>query len=178
VVAAPLNNRDDKIYNHYRPFWLKFQRDERLPDDQRVDTRNATIAIFGMGRVGTGAYDKMCGIHGDTVVGVDFDAERVRQHRHEGRNVMRGTPSDADFWETVREDHSIELVMLALPTLAANLDALEQLHEIDFKGRIAATARYSDEEAPLREAGATAVFNIYAEAGYGFAGYVEANHRP
>jgi predicted Kef-type K+ transport protein len=176
VVAAPLNNRDEKIYNLYRPFWLKFQREERLPDDQLVDTRNATIAVFGMGRVGTGAYDKMCEIHGDTVVGVDFDAERVRQHRHEGRNVMRGAPSNADFWETVHEDHSIKLVMLALPTLAANLDALEQLREIDFKGRIAATARYPDEEAPLREAGADVVFNIYAEAGYGFASHVEANH--
>ena len=89
---------------------------------------------------------------------------------------MRGAPSDADFWDTVHEDHSLELVMLALPTLAANLDALEQLREIDFKGRIAATARYPDEEAPLREAGATAVFNIYTEAGNGFAGHVEASH--
>jgi len=75
----------------------------------------------------------------------------------------------------VQMDHSIELVMLALPNLMANLDALEQLRAIDFPGRIAATARYPDEEAPLREAGATAVFNIYAEAGAGFAGHVEAS---
>ncbi|MFC1681439.1 cation:proton antiporter [Pseudomonadota bacterium] len=177
VVAAPLSKRDDKIYNNYRPFWLKHQMEERLPDDQLLDTRNATIAVFGMGRVGTGAYDKMHELHGDTVVGVDFDADRVRQHRQEGRNVMRGAPSNADFWETVHKDHSIDLVLLALPNLASNLDALEQLREIDFKGRIAATARYPDEEAALRKAGATAVFNIYAEAGSGFAGHVDANHR-
>ncbi len=66
--------------------------------------------------------------------------------------------------------------MLALPTLTANLEALEQLREIGFKGGIAATARYEDEEAQLHEAGATAVFNIYAEAGTGFAGHVEASH--
>jgi len=175
VVAAPLNSRDDMIYSHYRPFWLRFQREERLPDDQLLDIRNATIAIFGMGRVGSGAYDKMRELHGDTVVGVDFDAERVRRHREAGRNVMRGDPSDADFWDKIHKDHSIKLVMLALPNLEANLDALDQLRAIAFKGRIAATARYPDEDAPLSKAGVTAVFNIYAEAGAGFAGHVEAN---
>lgn len=174
VIAAPLNSRNERIYSRYRPLWLKFQRQQRLPDDQLLDTSNATIAVFGMGRVGAGAYRKMRELHGDTVVGVDFDVERVRQHRRAGLNVMRGTPSDADFWETVHKDHSIDLVMLALPTLAANLDALERLCEIDFRGRIAATARYPDEEAPLRDAGATDVFNIYAEAGTGFADHVES----
>ncbi len=176
VVAAPLTSRDDKIYSNYRPFWQKHQREERLPDDQLMDTGNATIAVFGMGRVGTGAYDKMCELRGNTVVGIDFNAERVRQLRQEGRNVLRGDPSDADFWELVERVPSIDLVMLALPTLTANLDALEQLGEIGFTGGIAATARYPDEEARLREAGATAVFNIYAEAGTGFAGHVAATH--
>ena len=176
VVASPLSVRDDSVYRRYRSLWLKFQHKQRLPDDPLLDIRNATIAIFGMGRVGTGAYDKMYELHGDTVVGVDFDADRVRKHQQAGRNVMRGAPSDPDFWDTVDTNHGIELVMLALPTLTANLDALEQLRVVDFKGRIAATARYPDEEAYLREAGATAVFNIYAEAGVGFAGHVEANH--
>jgi predicted Kef-type K+ transport protein len=180
VVAAPLTSRDDKIYNSYRPFWQKYQRAERLTDDQLMDTGNASVAIFGMGRVGTGAYDKMCELQGDTVVGIDFDAEQVRRHRQEGRNVMRGDPSDADFWELVERVPSISLVMLALPTLTASLDALEQLREIGFKGGIAATARYPDEEARLREAGATAIFNIYAEAGAGFADHVAAtrSHPP
>lgn len=175
VVAAPLNSRDDKIYSDYRSFWLRFQRKERLADDQLLDIHDATIAIFGMGRVGTGAYDKMRELHGDTVVGVDFDGELVRRHREMGRNVMRGDPSDADFWDKINKDHSIELVMLALPNLEANQDALAQLRVIDFKGRVAATARYPDEEASLHKAGATAVFNIYAEAGTGFASHVEAN---
>ncbi|MGB5510797.1 MAG: cation:proton antiporter family protein [Woeseiaceae bacterium] len=176
VVAAPLVTRDDKIYSDYRSFWQKFQRKERLPDEQLMDTGNARIAIFGMGRVGTGAYDKMCELRGKTVVGIDFNAERVLRLQQEGRNVMRGDPSDADFWELAERGPSINLVMLALPTLTANLDALEQLREIGFKGGIAATAQYPDEEAQLREAGATAVFNIYAEAGTGFAGHVAEAH--
>ncbi len=102
IVASPLTQRDDTIYSRHRPFWQKYQREERLPDDRLMDTGNASIAVFGMGRVGTGAYDKMCELHGDTVVGIDFNIERVRQLRREGRNVMRGDPSDADFWELVQ----------------------------------------------------------------------------
>ena len=175
VIAAPLNNIDDKIYGQFRDFWVKFQRKERLADDTLIDTLGATIAIFGMGRVGSGAYDKVRELHGNTVVGIDFDAELVKKHQSKGRSVLRGDPSDADFWDKISKDHSIELVMLALPNLQANLDALQQLREISFSGRTAAIARFPDEVKTLQQAGATAVFNIYTEAGAGFADHVEVH---
>ncbi len=172
MVAAPLNHVDDKIYNLYRRFWLRFQRKERIPDDMLLDTVDATIAIFGMGRVGSGAYDRMRELDDEAVVGFDFDAEQIRRHQAMGRNVIHGDPSDADFWDKIDPRHGIKLVMLALPNLRANLDALEQLREISFPGRIAAVSRYPDDEESLRELGATAVFNIYTEAGTGFADHV------
>jgi len=177
IVAAPLNSKDDKIYSSFRNFWRKFQRKERLQDDLLLDTLGATIAVFGMGRVGSGAYDRMRESHGDTVVGIDFDAELVQGHQAMGRKALYGDPSDADFWDKIEQDHSIALVMLALPNLQANLDALDELREISFPGRIAATARYPDEEEPLRRSGATAVFNIYTEAGVGFADHVEVQNQ-
>ncbi|MFV2055733.1 MAG: cation:proton antiporter, partial [Thiohalomonadales bacterium] len=124
VVAVPMNSRNDKIYNKYRNFWQKLQSKERLPDDSLLDTGTATIAIFGMGRVGSGAYDRMCELYGETIVGVDVDIDRVKKHKKTGRNVLHGNPSDADFWEIINQDHHIEMVMLALPNLEANLHAL------------------------------------------------------
>ena len=174
VVAAPFTRRDDKIYNKFRNYWHKHQHKERLSDDRVLDTLNATIAVFGMGRVGSGAYDKMRELHGETVVGVDFDTDRVKRHQGLGRNVLHGDPSDTDFWDKIEEKHSINLVMLALPNLQANINALAQLKEISFDGRIAAIARFPDEESVLQESGATAIFNIYTEAGTGFADHVEA----
>jgi hypothetical protein len=177
VVAAPINIIDDRIYSNFRRFWLRFQCKERLPYDILLDTLGATIAVFGMGRVGKGAYDKMREFHGDTVIGIDFDAELVKRHQRDGRKVLRGDPSDADFWDKIEQNHNIELVMLALPNLGANLDALEQLRNFSFSGRIAATARFPDEVKILRQSGATAVFNIYTEAGAGFAEHVEVNNQ-
>ena len=73
----------------------------------------------------------------------------------------------------IEQKHSIKLVMLTLPNLQVNLDALAELRGICFSGRIAATARFPDEVTILQQAGATAVFNIYTEAGSGFAHHVE-----
>lgn len=171
IVAAPLVAADDWFYGRYRALWTRFQREPRLPDDDYLDTQSATIAVFGMGRVGTGAYDTMREKFGETVIGVDFSNVAVRQHREAGRNVLHGDPSDADFWEKVDSDHQIELVMLALPNLMANLDALAELRRVDFKGRVTATARYPGEDTELLDHGATAVFNIYQQAGAGFAEY-------
>jgi glutathione-regulated potassium-efflux system ancillary protein KefC len=176
AIAAPLNNIDDRIYGKFRDFWMKFQQQDRLPDDMLLDTLGATIAIFGMGRVGSGAYDQMRKLHGETVVGVDFNPELIKKLQTAERNVLLGDPSDGDFWEKVEQDHKIQLVMLALPKLQANLDALERLREISFQGRIIATAKYPDEEERLHQAGATAVFNIYTEAGTGFADHAEVYH--
>ena len=172
VIAAPLSDLDDRIYSRFRNTWMKFQCKQRLADDVLLDMDGATIAIFGMGRVGSGTYDKMHELHGATVVGVDFDNDRVKRHRSQGRRILHGDPSDADFWDKIDHDHSIKLVMLALPNIQANLDALQQLRRISFSGRIAAIARFLDEEPLLRNSGATAVFNIYTEAGSGFAEHV------
>ena len=174
IVAAPLVAADDWFYGRFRNTWTRFQREPRLPDDEYLDTQAATIAVFGMGRVGTGAYDAMREHYGETVIGVDFNHRGVCRHREAGRNVLHGDPSDADFWEKVDADHRIELVMLALPNLVANLDALAQLRRVGFKGRVTATARYPGEEKKLTECGATAVFNIYREAGAGFAEHTMA----
>jgi len=173
VIAAPLNDIDDNIYSRFRNLWMKFQHAHRLPDDMLFDTLGATIAIFGMGRVGGGAYDKMQEVHGDTLVGIDFDSDRIKKHQSMGRNVIHGDPSDADFWDKIEKDHRITLIMLALPNLQANLDALSQLKMINFPGRIAAIAKFPDEVSQLKKFGATAVFNIYTEAGAGFAEHVE-----
>lgn len=173
IIAAPLNNADDKIYSQFKKIWIRFQREERIDGDRILDTVDASIAIFGMGRVGTGAYRKMREHHGQKVIGIDFNAERVKRHQAMGHNVLLGDPSDADFWEKIAEEHCIELVMLALPHIHANLSALKQLQNITFTGNIAATARFPDEVKLLRQAGATAVFNIYTEAGAGFAEHVE-----
>lgn len=177
VIAAALSTVSQRLYSRHRGFWKRLQREELIADDRLLDVGGATIAVIGMGGIGTGAYDAMRARHGETVVGVDIDPVTARNQRATGRNVLHGDPSDADFWDRIQATHALDLVMLALPKLATNLAVLEQLEAASFSGRIAATAKFADEEAALRDAGADTVFNIYTEAGAGFAGHVLARDR-
>ncbi len=175
IIGSVLNTIDNKLYNQYKPFWLKFQTKIRLTDDNMICLNNESIAIFGMGRVGTGAYDKMRESYGEAVVGIDFDIDTVKMHQDKNRKVIYGDPSDTDFWEKVDNNHSIELLMLALPKLAANIDVLEQLKEIGFRGKITTVAQYPDEVPILKESGAAEVFDVYSEAGIGFAEHIKGS---
>jgi Trk K+ transport system NAD-binding subunit len=109
------------------------------------------------------------------VVGVDIDKDRVEAQRTAGKNVVRGSVTDPDFWERFHIDYNkLELVMLAMPNQLENLFAARQLRNLGYRGRLAAVAKYPDEVAALREAGVDSAFNLYAEAGAGFAEDVAA----
>ncbi|MGD8324505.1 MAG: cation:proton antiporter, partial [Gammaproteobacteria bacterium] len=172
AVAAGLNAVAERIYTRYRSMWQRFQRGELIKDDRLLDLDGAKVAIIGMGGVGTGAYDALREQFGDKVLGVDIDSVTVRNQRKLGRNVLRGDPTDADFWDRIQASHTLELVMLALPIQSTTLAVLDQLSELPFFGRIAAIARFPDQVEELRRAGAHSVFNMYAEAGAGFVSHV------
>ena len=174
AIAAVLNAAAHRIYDRYHTAWTRFQRSERLADDRLLDIGGAKIAIIGMGRIGTSAYDHMHRLHGGTVVGVDLDPGTVHRQQAAGRNVLLGDPGEADFWDRVQATHALELVMLALPNLAANLAVLDQIKAASFDGRIASAVRFHDEIEALERAGASIVFNVLAEAGSGFAEHVTA----
>ncbi len=62
--------------------------------------------------------------------------------------------------------------MLALPDLKTGIFAIQQMKERGYKGQITASVRYEDEMHLLKEAGISAVYNLYEEAGAGFADHV------
>lgn len=172
MIASGVNNFAHQIYTDNRPFWRRMQRAERLADERAVDIDGATILIIGMGGIGTGAYDQMRNLNSETVIGIDIDSVTVQNQQNAGRDVLLGDPSDSDFWDRVQTTHTLKLVMLALPKLSTNLAVLQELNAASFIEKIAVTAKFDDETETLMQAGATTVFNVYAESGAGFASHV------
>jgi predicted Kef-type K+ transport protein/voltage-gated potassium channel Kch len=172
IIAAPFNSSADMIYARFRPILNAYESARYRATRPVIDPGDATTVIFGMGRVGTGAYDEMVKRTGDTVLGVDFDQQTVDRHIAAGRNVIRGSATDPEFWDRVShvKGHHVEQVLLAMPNFRENRIAAKQIRTIGFPVHIAATAKYEDEIEPLKEAGADAVFNLYTEAGAGFVG--------
>ncbi|MEM7792288.1 MAG: potassium transporter Kef, partial [Verrucomicrobiota bacterium] len=80
--------------------------------------------------------------------------------------------TDSDFWERVCVKDNMDLVVLAMPKHGANVHAAEALKRHGFEGVVAATGKFDDEVKELRGLGLDTAFNLYAEAGAGFADHV------
>lgn len=171
VLASPLNISAHTLYARFDRWLRPFQTRQRLPGDRPISAGDAEILIFGMGRVGTGAYEVLWKRFGRNVLGVDFDTQVVGKHIKDGRNVIIGDATDPDFWENLNHD-KVRLVMLAMPNHQENMYTVNRLKEYGYKGRAAAIAKYADQARELEAAGIHAVYNVYAEAGAGFANHV------
>jgi predicted Kef-type K+ transport protein len=171
IFAAPLNAKAHSLCRRYHDWLKRFETPKLHPEEVPLDVSDARVLIFGVGRIGTAAYDQVVAKHGPVVAGVESNAERVRIHREAGRRVVQGDAIDPDFWERLRRGGSgdVEVVMLAMPEHRANLFAVKQIRASGFTGFVAALSEHADQARALEEAGANLARNLAAEAGAGFA---------
>ena len=175
ILAAPLNANAGWLYNRFWDVLHKHERPDRLPEDAPVDIGDASMMIFGMGRVGTVVYEQMQQTMQGRVIGVDFNTATVNYQQLEGRNTVLGDATNPDFWSGMcGAQKQLQYVLLSMPNHDQQVRAATLLRDQGFKGKIAATAKYADEIDDLRKHGVDAAFNLYAEAGAGFAGHVRS----
>lgn len=173
IMAAPVNSVADMIYAQISNKIKLFETVKRLPDDKPIKTGEARIAVIGMGGVGTSAYDEMTRRHGDIVIGIDFNTEKVENNRKAGRKVLYGDAGDSDFWKCIEPTRSlVNLVMLALPDPKTSIFSIHQMKQNGYNGQITASVRYTDQIRLLEKEGIEAVYSLYEEAGVGFADHV------
>ncbi|CAM2774664.1 cation:proton antiporter family protein [Vibrio rarus] len=172
IIAAPLNRFSNRIYR-YSAAWLKERSDCTINiRDQFISVGPAQVMVLGMGRIGTGAYDELTARHGNICLGIEIRQDTTGQHLQASRNTLCGDVTDSDFWERVQHIDQIKLVLLAIPNNQGNRFALEQLRLRGYTGKVAAIAEYPDQVEQFIELGADAAFDIYSEAGSGFARHV------
>lgn len=171
VVSSPINKYAHSIYALIKDKLQKFETAERLIYDRTIDIKDAEILIFGMGKLGTATYEQLNKRYGQKVLGLDYNEEKVTRHRKEGRNVVHDDATDVEFWEYVstKPIDQLKLVMLCMEDHHSNIYASERLNAINYNGIIAATALFDDEVKELQEKGVHSAYNLYTEAGIGFA---------
>ena len=173
IVAAPLNSASYRLYANLRGLLSRFETAKHIEEEADINSGDATVIVFGMGRIGSGAYHVFRQRVGEQVMGVDYDEMKVRKLRAEGLNVIRGSATDPDFWSRINMNlASVKLIVLAMPNAQENLFAARQLKAVGYSGKVAGVARYADEIEALKKVGVHAAYNLYAEAGAGFAEHV------
>ncbi len=169
VLASTVTSRRYRIYRRWSTRLAALERYPHADDDAVIDCGDARVLVFGMGRVGTGAFDEMVIRRGPSVVGVDRSEETVETQREAGRRVIRGDALDFDFWERIRFHPEVELVVAAMSSHTANLECVTRVREFLPDTRIAAIAMYPDQVTELQAAGVDVARNLYEEAGQALA---------
>jgi predicted Kef-type K+ transport protein len=166
IPLSLMNSRAFEIYRRLRARLGALERTRLIPPERPVAVPDATALVFGMGRVGSSAYDTIRARVGDSVVGFDVEHEVVAQHRAAGRRVHEESATDADFWQRLCVDRAqVSLVVLALDSHDENRSAIRQLRLEGFCRHVAATAHFDDEAAELSDCGADFVFLVSRDAG-------------
>jgi glutathione-regulated potassium-efflux system ancillary protein KefC len=171
AVSAPIAERGDHLFAKYCGGLRRWERKDRLPGDEDLHLYAVQVVVFGMGRMGTRAYEAVAADFGGRVLGVDVDEDIVMAHSAEGHRVVLGDATDPDFWtRSVGLVDGLQWVLLTASSQEANVAAVKRLRDRGYSGRIAATSLYPDDADQLREMGVDFAFDVYAEAGSGFAG--------
>jgi predicted Kef-type K+ transport protein len=169
VLASGLNAIRYRLYERWSARLAALELHPPARDDAIVDFGDARVLVFGMGRIGTGAFDEMVARRGPIVVGVDRSEESIERQRLDGRRVIRGDALDRDFWERVQFHPEVELVIAATGSHTANLECVKRIREFLPDAWIASIAHYPDQVDELREAGVDVARNLYEEAGQALA---------
>lgn len=169
VWSALLNRQPEKLYNRFKTSLLKKEKSKFHPFESPILLKDTNLLIFGMGRVGRGAYLNLKQDQKWHPLGFDFNLDVIANLKKQGLKVKLGDASNPDFWERLQIDSKkINAVLLTMPLVSQNIKACRALREKGYTGFIASVAKFDDETAILQEAGVDKVFNLYAEAGVGF----------
>ncbi len=168
VMTSMLYRKAHVFYSDWKEPIKKFESSKWINSDLVFQPIGAKVLIIGMGRVGKGAYAALHDLNPEKVWGMDADSDRIKKLTDEGMNVFSADGEDAELWENFKLD-SIQLILLALPSVEDMQQITKQIQLSNFNGKIAAIARYEDQRKPLHNAGVDKIFNFYTEAGVGFA---------
>lgn len=167
VVASPLSVQSESVYRKMFAWLVRFEREVCHPNDAPIDPGDVRAIVFGMGRIGTGAYDTLKERWGTDICGVEHAPDRVDFNRGQGRNVVLGDACDTEFWLKLKKDINLELVVLAMPNHHGNVYAARQIRNMGIKCQVVAIARFPEEVDELSQIGMCTAFNMYEQAGAG-----------
>lgn len=135
------------------------------PRDRPIDIGDAEAIVLGVGRIGLAAYRRLTEEFPDErILGIDHDADHVTRLRADGLRIIHGDATDAEFWERVASVDTVRVLLFAMPTHQANLDALGMLRAAGVSCPKAAICFHHDEIAELRALGVEPV-DLYEGSG-------------
>jgi glutathione-regulated potassium-efflux system ancillary protein KefC len=171
-ISTPFNTRVHSIFGKYSGRLHRFERDQRLEQEALPCLAEVNIVILGMGRVGQGVYETLTSRCDGKIIGIDEKQHRVDSLAQQNINCIRGDASDYEFWRATNLTSS-DKIFVCLSNHRENLYIVNLAKQLGYNNVLAVVSRFPDQQLELQDLGCIA-FNLYAEAGHGFAEHVLA----
>ncbi len=166
-IAVPFNTHVHSLYARIADRLQKLERKQLLVQERPVNMGEAEIIIFGMGRIGGGAYNYLSQHYPEKIVGVEESADKAVTLKLAGINCVSGDASDRDFLERADLQRR-RMILVSLSNHEENIEVVKLLNQLNYQGKVAVVSRFPDQHDELLRMGCI-TFNLYAEAGHGFA---------
>lgn len=168
VLAAPLNVYSHAIFDRFKGVILKLNRKKQSVDCEPLSFGKAEILVVGLGSVGMPTFHSLQQIHGDKVLGLDFNPDLVAAVQQSGQNVLWADVTDSELWDNV-DCKNIKAVFMTVADFNANIQTLSEIGRIKERPfKIFAMSRYSDHAQKYRSIGVDYVFEYKENLGYDF----------
>lgn len=145
--------------------WLApFERDRPTyaGEDGHDESEPVEVVVWGLGRYGRRLAEGLLE-HGHRVMGVDYDPRAVEGWRATGHPALYGDLEDPELPASLPLA-TAEWVISSVPRRDANAALLHALRHHDYRGRVAVTAHHDEDARDLRQRGADAVLEPFADA--------------
>jgi len=158
---------DQWFYERLAPAIRGFRFGPRDGEDVRDTVGNGTARkvdtiLFGLGRYGRNLAQELQS-RGHSVLGVDFDPERVKLWQGRGLATVYGDLDDCELFHTLPLDEA-QWVVSTIPDLDKASVLLHALAQNEFSGKIAITADTMQHKEQLLSAGADVVLLPFRDA--------------
>jgi len=149
IMASPLNMQAQSIYAKLQNYFLRFETENRLSEDEPIVFGKEEVIVFGMGRTGSEVYKVMQEKYKKNVLGIDINLDVIEKKNRLGYHVIHGDVTDLNFWQRISMSANLPLIILVTPSHATHMTVISQLQEIHCNIKV----------------------NLYEEAGFGFANH-------
>lgn len=91
VAASALNSASEWLYTTLRDRLKRFESAELMTADQPITLEGVDAVVLGMGRIGSGAYQRLSEKHGYRVLGIDNSPAKLALHKRPAIGSSRAT---------------------------------------------------------------------------------------
>lgn len=152
-----------KLYKWLEPYLSVFEK--RTPHAELrfeklfSEERPVEVVIFGLGRLG-GELLEHCKEMGINAIGLDYNPSRVSELREKGLPAHFGSAEDKTTLEELPTSQS-SIIVITVPELEDIKTLVNNLRDMDYKGKIIAVARSQKDAEKLEKMGIYRVINPY-----------------